>query len=337
MLMIRAAIVGLGWWGRTLVDSVQGKSDAISFVAGQTRSPGKIEAFSRKRDIRLRDDYEAVLSDPDIDAVVLATPHSQHAEQVTRAAAAGKHVFVEKPFALDRRSAEQALNAVSRAGIVLAVGYNRRFHPSMTELRKRVREGRLGVIGACIGEQSALTAPFLPPGAWRSTPEETPAGAMTGLGVHLLDGMIGLFGRVSEVYCLDTRRVGPHVNDTTSVLLSFQSGLTGTIFASLATAVGYRFSVYGSKGVAEISKPTLESFRFVPAPEGPPSGQLQAAPPEVIETPGFDTLNAELTAFAAAIRGEAAYPIPAEDILHGVEAFEAIVKSAETRKPVAVG
>jgi predicted dehydrogenase len=283
MLMISAAIVGLGWWGRTLVGSVQGKSEQIRFVAGQTRSRDKAEAFCRERSISLLDEYEAVLADPNIDAVVLATPHSQHAKQVQQAAAAGKHVFVEKPFTLDRRGAEEALDAVARAGVVLAVGYNRRFHPSMGEMRKRVREGRLGVIGTCIGEQAALTAPFLPPESWRTNPQETPAGAMTGLGVHLLDGMIDLLGAVSEVYCVNTRRIAPHVNDTTTVLLQFRSGASGTIFASLATAVNYRFAVYGSKGLAEISKPTLESFRFVAAPEGPPSGQLQAPPP-----PGVD-------------------------------------------------
>ena len=144
--MLRAAIVGLGWWGKNLVTSVQGKTDAIRFTACCTRSRGKAVEFCTEHGIALVDDYAAVLADPNIDAVVLATPPSAHNEQVQRAAAAGKHVFVEKPFTLTADTARQAIAAAQKAGVVLAVGFNRRFHPSMNELRSRIRDGRLGAI-----------------------------------------------------------------------------------------------------------------------------------------------------------------------------------------------
>jgi hypothetical protein len=108
--MIRAAIVGMGWWGQTLVGSVQGKSDAIRFVAGQTRSPDKVADFCRDKALTLHGDFAAVLADPQVDAVVLATPHTMHQEQVKRAAAAGKHVFVEKPIAFDAPSARAVVD-----------------------------------------------------------------------------------------------------------------------------------------------------------------------------------------------------------------------------------
>src|SRR5947208_6487131 len=113
--MIRAAIVGIGRWGRTLVGAVQGKSQAIRFAAGHNRTRANAEAFCAEHGIALRDSLDSILADPAIDAVVFATPHSEHGDQVERAAASGKHVFMEKPFTLDRRRPARALDAGGRS------------------------------------------------------------------------------------------------------------------------------------------------------------------------------------------------------------------------------
>jgi predicted dehydrogenase len=153
--MIRAAIVSIGRWGRTLVNSVQGKSSTIRFTAGYTRTHNSAEAFCSENGIALKDDLDQILTDPAV-AVVFATPHSQHAAQVEQAAAAGKHILMEKPFTLDVKSAEAALGAATRAGIVLGVAYPRLFHPAMIEFKARVQDGRLGILTHC---ESAQTAP----------------------------------------------------------------------------------------------------------------------------------------------------------------------------------
>ena len=110
------------------------------------RAPGRreLQAFAEAQQFQLVDSYEALLANPDVNAVVLATPHSMHAQQVVAAAAAGKHIFCEKPFALTKESAEEAVNAAKKAGVTLALGYNRRFHPEMTKLRERIRSGVWG-------------------------------------------------------------------------------------------------------------------------------------------------------------------------------------------------
>src|SRR5438105_1717336 len=160
--MIRAAIVGIGRWGRTLVGSVQGKSGAIRFTSGHNRTRAHAEAFCAEHGIKLADSLDAILADPAIDAVVFATPHSEHGAQVEQAAAAGKHVFMEKPFTLDRKSAGRALDAVAREGVVLGVAYPRRFHPGMRELKARIDDGRLGTIAHCHAEQNAPAGPARP-------------------------------------------------------------------------------------------------------------------------------------------------------------------------------
>src|SRR4030095_11354122 len=139
--MINTAIVGLGWWGKTLVESAQG-SDFIRFVAGATRTVSpEVKAFADTHKLRLAESYEALLKDPNVNAVVLCTPHSMHTQQVVAAAQVGKHVFCEKPFALTKSDAERAVEATRKAGVALGLGYNRRFHPELTKLRERIRSG----------------------------------------------------------------------------------------------------------------------------------------------------------------------------------------------------
>jgi predicted dehydrogenase len=334
--MLRTAIVGLGSWGRTLVSSVQGKSEDLRFTAGCTRTSATAEAFCRAQEIRLASSYEEVLADPAIDAVVLATPNSLHEAQVKQAAAAGKHVFVEKPFTLSSAGARSAIDAVNRARVTLAVGLNRRFHPSMQELQRRVASGRLGVIGSVLAELTATTGFYRPDDSWRARPDEEPAGAMASIGVHLVDAMIWMVGRVQQVHCIAERRAGPHGNDTTSLLLRFESGVTGLVFCSVVAARNSRVAVYGSEGFAEVLSPTMDTFRFIPAVTGRAGHLVRIPESEVIETPDFNSVAEELMQFARCIRDGRPYPIPVSDVLHGICVLEAAVRSAECRQPVSV-
>jgi predicted dehydrogenase len=336
VIMIRAAIVGLGRWGRSLVTSIQGKSDAIRFVLAHTRTRATAEDFCREQGLPLADSYDQVLADPAVDAVVLATPHSLHERQIAAAAAAGKHIHVEKPITLDRASANAAVAAARKAGVVLAVGYCRRFHPSVVALRRWLREGRLGTVESMVAQHTTSTAQFIPPDNWRAAPEEAPGGALTAVGVHALDHMIEFAGRVADVRCVTARYFPGPSDDTSTVMLRFESGATGLIFCSVATATNFSFTLYGSKGLAEISRPNLARLRFVPTSVEAPTGPVAAPPDEISEHIGFDMLNAELTEFARAIREGRPYPVPIDEVLHGMSVFDAIVESARSNAIVTV-
>jgi predicted dehydrogenase len=233
------------------------------------------------------------------------------------------------------KSAQAALDAVARAGVVLGVAYPRRFHPAMIELKTRINDGRLGTVSHCESAQTSPTGLSMDPNYWRSDPQEAPAGAMTATGVHNLDAMIYLFDRIDEVFCVSLRRVMPRLEDTTTILLGLANGISATLYCSLVTAPAYRFAVYGTKGAVELATPELE-FRLTPATERPATGRHMAPAPEIIEYKGFNALAAELEGFAAAINGERPYPITLEEVLHGVAAFEAIVRSAALHQPVKV-
>ena len=332
--MIRAAIIGLGAWGKTLVDSVHGKTDDIRFTRACTRSPDKVADYCRERDLKLGSRYEDILADRNIDAVVLATPNSQHETQIKQAAVTGKHIYVEKPFTLALAGARAAMEVVQRSRVTLAVGLNRRFHPNMMELTQRVRAGALGTIGAMICDLTAATGFHRPTTSWRTLPEEEPAGAMVSIGVHLADAMMHMAGPVREVYCVASNRGGPHGDDTTHLMLQFESGVTGMIYCSVAATRNHRTAVYGTKGFAEVLKPQMDVFRFVPTAEGNASHLAHIPDAEVIEVPGYNYVGKSLTEFARCIREGAAYPISSDDVLHGVAVLEAAVQSAKTRKPV---
>src|SRR5262249_15809831 len=148
------------------------------------------QAFADAHGFALADRYESLLGRADVDAVVLATPHSQHASQVIAAAAAGKHVFCEKPFALTKADATAAVNATKAAGGTVGLGYNRRFHPEMTKLRDQIRSGDLGTILHVEATMTFPNALMLKPTQWRASRDETPCGGLTPMGVHAVDGMI---------------------------------------------------------------------------------------------------------------------------------------------------
>src|SRR5499433_2204495 len=326
--MIRAAIVGLGRWGRSLVASVQGKSKDLRFVLAHTRTRATAEDFCGSQELALVDSYEQLLADPNVDAVVLATPHGVHESQIIAAAMTGKHIHVEKPITLDRAGADRAADAARKAGVVLAVGYCRRFHPSVAEVRRRLAEGRLGTVISMVAQHTTSTGQFIAPDNWRAAPEEAPGGALTAVGVHALDHMIEFAGRVRDVRCMTARNIPAPSDDTTTVMLRFDGGATGLIFCSVATATSFSFTLYGSKGSAEISRPNLQTLRFVPTSQQAPTGPVIAPPDEISEHPGFNMLNAELTEFARAICERRPYPVPIDEVLHGMSVCDDIVQAA---------
>jgi predicted dehydrogenase len=331
--MIKAAIVGLGWWGKTLVEACE-NSDAIRFVAGATRTvTPEIEAFAKAKGFRLERDYEAVLADPTVDAVVLATPHSMHGTQMVAAAAAKRHIFCEKPFTLTKREAEDAVAAVRKAGVTLALGYNRRIHPEMIKLRDTIRSGELGII---LHVEATMTFPnvlFINPNHWRADKHETPCGGLLPMGVHAVDGMIDLCGPIDHVFTQSFRRAAAiDADDTTSILLRMKEGMSGYLGTMTTTGPGFSFQVFGSKGwlrlegvthVAGASSEERRTRLFGSCKFQPVKGEAKTW-----QAASLDISRAALEAFAKAAEGGRAYPIPYDQMIHGVAVTEAIIRSA---------
>jgi predicted dehydrogenase len=308
-----AAIVGLGRWGRSLVESVQGKSQKLRFALGVEPEPGSAREFAAKHGFGLAAKFEDAISDRGVAAVVLATPHTLHLPQVLAAAAAGKQVFCEKPLALARTDAETMVGACQRAGVVLGVGHNRRWWPAMRELKSLVESGELGTLLHIEGHNSNENSNAVT-GGWRTLESESPGGGMTGAGLHALDAMVGIAGPLKRVKAqFIERKPPPAPHDTAAALLEFESGVSGLLATVRATPLYWRVHAFGTRGNAEVLGETEIVLRL----SGRPPARRQLAP--------VDSLRAELEAFADAAQGRAPFPVTTAQMLDTVAAFERVV------------
>jgi predicted dehydrogenase len=318
--MIDAAIVGLGRWGRTLVEASLGHG-RLKIVGAVEPDINGAQDFCNEHRLELTGNLDAVLADSSIGAVLLATPHSLHPSQVIVCAGARKQVFCEKPLALHRADAARMFDACRKAGLTLAVGHNRRFWPSMRALRDIVASGELGTILHIEGHNSNENSQNVTAG-WRLAPEESPGGGLTGAGLHVLDAFISMLGPVRRVYAqLHSREAGPPPLDTAFMTLDFANGVTGTLATVRATPFYWRVHVFGTKGSAEV----LDEVTMVLRKSGDE--------PQRTAYPGIDVLRAELDAFADAIENKAPFPVPEADVLASLSAFEAALRSMASGIP----
>jgi predicted dehydrogenase len=325
---IKAAIVGLGRWGELLVSSVEG-SEKIKFTSAVTRTPAKVAEFCDARDIALSSKLESVLDDDDIDALVIATPHTQHFEQLMAAAAAGKHVYCEKPWTLDAGEASTSLRAFSDAGLKVAIGHNRRFAPNSQAMKKLLQDGDLGSPIHIDGHFNANLAPN--EGKWRDNRMESPAGGMTSMGIHALDMLINFYGHIRDVNVQSKRVASPiDVDDSTLVRINFENDCTGNLTTISATDTLWRISAFCTGGWVEIrdqDKLELSSIADGNSTETYPG----------FEYPSLGTIKAALEAFAIDVAGGPAFPIAPADIEHATAVLAAIIQSGETGETVSLG
>jgi predicted dehydrogenase len=320
--MINAAIVGLGWWGKNIADAVQGKSSKLRFVHGITQELDATREYAQARGFKLSATLEEALADPNVQAVVLATPHSLHCLQVMQAAAAGKAVFCEKPLSLTRADAERAVAACKKAGVPLGVGQNKRFWPSMAELRRVIASGALGRIMHVEGHYSnEHSSKFFAP--WRDLPAETPGAGMTGTGIHILDAFANIAGPAEQITAqFISHRAGADPRDTVSVLFRFANGISGFLGAVRASPLYFRVHVFGDEGSVEALGETQTIIR------------LKGGKTEVKDFPKIDSVLAEMDAFADAAAGVAPYPITTDEMIDTIAAFEAVINSIKTGNTV---
>jgi predicted dehydrogenase len=319
------AVVGLGWWGRTIVPLLKANAK-LRVAKGVDPAPAGAQ-FAQEAGIPYATSFEEALKDPNVQGVVLCTPHTQHTEQIIAAASAKKHVFCEKPLSLSRADVLRAVKACNDNEVALAVGHEKRFEPPVQELFRLAKAGELGTllqIEANFSQDKFLT---LEPDNWRMSEKEAPAGPMTATGVHLLDLSVGLLGPAQQVYA-NVRQLGSRLvnGDTLAILVTHKSGAKSLISAILATPFDGRFAVYGNKGWAEV--------RDKAHPEAPQGWTLtrsmRGKDKQVQDYPAAKAVLANLEAFADAAAKRAPYPVPQDQMIANVSALEAVFRSVKS-------
>lgn len=332
---VQVGLVGYGWWGKIIAKQIS-TSHLLNLVAivevdESLRQQMATDPFLK--DVQVLSSFDAFLQINDLEAVILCTPHLQHADQIVSASRAGKHVFCEKPLCLTYTDAQRAIQSCEQHKRVLGIGHERRFEPSVIALRKEIDAGVFGTILQIEANFSQDKFFALPKDNWRLSNQHAPVGPLTATGIHLVDLAIAVLGPAESVWArLATRGSYFENGDTLGIMLAFPGGANALISAMLATPFEGRFAVYGSKGWFEI--------RDRKHPENPAGWDIkrvmQGQEPVISFADQSPTVLANLESFALAIRGAKPYPVTHREMLANVAALEAIMKSVITKSIEAI-
>jgi predicted dehydrogenase len=313
--MINAAIFGLGRWGRNLVNAVE-HSEVVRFKKAVVTNPSKHLDFAKEKHLEVTADPNEVLLDPSIEMIVLATPHLLHLPQITAAAKAGKAVFCEKPLALTLDEARQAVAVCQEHQVLIGVGHDKRFWPSMQHVQQVVRSGELGKLIHIEGNFTNENLKNFQT-SWRDLPENVPGGNLTATGIHIVDAFTNLMGPIKSVEGI-YRQMDGGTMDTLALIVDFESGATGLLSSPRPSPVFWRVHVFGQQGNIE-SRGPLQSIQSM---SGKDSVVKEFAP--------INALQFQLEAFARAIENKTDYLISPAEILNTVAAFEASAKAVDS-------
>ena len=320
---VRIGVAGLGAIGRVHAGNLAGRIPCARLARVADTSEAALAAVCGLLEVPGSTEFDDLLEDPQLDAVLVATPPSTHAAMVERAAAAGKHVLCEKPLALEVAAAENAVEAAERAGVLLQVGFHRRFDRDFAEARARIARGELGEIRTFFGSMRDKEPPPL------ASPEQT---LLHDAACHDLDAARWLIGEIEEIAVHGAALASPALAaagqvDHTVMVLRFESGALGIVENSLASGYGFdcRCEITGSEATLRIDRPYVDEIETLAA------GRSAFRRTATFLDRFAGAYPSEVESFARAIRGE-------EDVrVTGADGLAAVVLAAAAERSLELG
>ena len=288
---VRWGIIGVG--DVTERKSGPGFQQARSseLVAVMRRDGAKAADYARRHGVpRWYDDADALLADPEVDAVYIATPPDSHADYTLRAAAAGKPVYVEKPMARTTAECEAMIDACDTAGVPLFVAYYRRTMPRFLTVRDLLADGAIGTPRAVSIRLQRPAAPAADGAVpWRLRPEVSGGGLFVDLGSHTLDLLDGLLGPVTHCAGVADNVTGHHAaEDLVAATFTFGSGVHGVgLWAFDAAESIDEVEIVGTAGSVRFSTFDEEPLRVT---TGAGTRTIDAPYPETVQLPLIQTV-----------------------------------------------
>ena len=323
---LRVACIGMGWWSDVLADAIQ-RSGKLEIAACYTRSEEKRRAFAAKYRCKAAPSYEAILEDRAIEAIVNTTPNDAHLETTRAAAAAGKHVFLDKPIANTVSEGRAITEVCRKAGVVLALGYQRRRESHFRWVRERIDAGAFGRLVNAEANISRDRLGKIDLSSWRYTAQGMPGGVMLQIGIHYADVLEYLLGPINAVSGRFAQLVLPGDNpDVASLVLEHESAALSTLNASYASASEYYLmNIYGKEASAYYD--LHNGLRFLERGSG------RSTPVSCAKN---DAFVEELEEFAAAARGHGKPEMDGERATVSLAVIRAGIVSARERRRVEV-
>jgi len=344
-MTVRFGMVGCGMISNFHARAIADAPDAT--LAGVfSRSAEKTAAFAEKYGCRPFNTLEEMVADPEIDAITICSPSGAHLDPALAAAAAGKHIIVEKPLEITTERCDKIIHAAEAANVKLGVTFQSRFHESARLMKQAVEGGRFGTI--TLGDAYVKwfrSQQYYDSGAWRGTWALDGGGALMNQAIHSVDLLLWLMGPVAEVNARTATMTHERieVEDVAVANLLFKSGALGVIEATTTAFPGSlkRIEICGDQGTAILEEEDLKQWRF--AQETPEDDAIRgrmagktatgggAGDPAAIGHHGHTMLFNE---FTAAIREDRVPLIDGKEGRRSVELIEAIYQSAKSRRTV---
>jgi predicted dehydrogenase len=323
---LRVACIGMGWWSDVLADAIQ-RSKKLKIVACYTRSEDKRKTFAAKYGCSAAPDYQVILQDRSVEAIINTTPNDAHLETTRAAAEAGKHVFLDKPIANTVSEGRAIAELCRKAKVVLALGYQRRRESQFRWIRERIDAGEFGKLVNAEANISRDRLGKVDLSSWRYTAAGMPGGVMLQIGIHYSDVLEYLLGPVKAVNGRFAQLVLPGDNpDVASMVLEHESGALSTLNASYASASEYYLlNVYGKEASAYYD--LHQGLRMLKR------GNKSATPVVCAQN---DPIVEELEEFASAARGQGKPEMGGEAATASLAVIRAGIVSAREGRRVEV-
>jgi myo-inositol 2-dehydrogenase/D-chiro-inositol 1-dehydrogenase len=329
--VIKVGVIGAGRIGKIHAESLATRvPGAVVTAIADVNLEAAQELADKLHIPRVYADYREIMQDPSIDAVAICSSTNTHADLMIEAAAAGKHIFCEKPVDHSLAKIDKAIEAVNKAGVKCQIGFNRRFDANFKKLRDLVKEGKIGDLHIL---RITSRDPAPPPAEY----VKSSGGMFLDMTIHDFDMARYLAGsEVLEVYAVGGVMVDPEIGkagdiDTAVITLKFANGAIGTIDNCRKAAYGYdqRAEVFGSGGMAATANNTPNTSVYSNA-----DGVHSEKPLYFFLERYMDSFVAEMREFIAAIREDAVTPVTVEDGRKPVVIAMAAKRSMEENRPV---
>ncbi|MGB7346005.1 MAG: Gfo/Idh/MocA family oxidoreductase [Pirellulaceae bacterium] len=345
--------IGIGVIGCGMIAGFHAKAIADAkgaHLAGCTdRNLQRAADFAAENNCTAYDTLEAMLADPAIQAVSICSPSGAHLDPALEAAAAGKHILVEKPLEVTTERCDQIIKACEATGVKLATTFQSRFHQSSMLIKKAVDEGRFGKI--TMGDAYVKwyrTQEYYDSGAWRGTWALDGGGALMNQAIHSVDLLVWLMGPVKQISAMTATMTHERieVEDVAVATLKFANGALGVIEATTTAYPGAlkRIEICGSEGTAVLQEEDIHTWQFANETaedekirremQGKTESGGGAADPSAIGHHGHTLLFEDLV---AAIHEDRAPVIDGHEGRRSVEVIEAIYESAKTGQTITLG
>jgi predicted dehydrogenase len=245
---VRIAQAGIANHGRTILNATR-DSGNLQLVSCFDINTAANEQVAKEFGATAAAGYDQLVNDPNVDAVSLVTPNHLHLDQIRKAVAAKKHIFVDKPITNTVAEAHEAVNLATKAGLILMVGHNTRRRQVIRRAKVLLAEQRIGQI---VAVEANLSRPAglqagLP--AWKADRRTCALLPMMQLGIHYVDAVEYLLGPVERVSCFAANIAMPNqVFDSTAAILQLESGIPVSLSSYYVSADAYFIRIYGTKG-----------------------------------------------------------------------------------------